>query len=110
MHKINYIYRLINEKYSLFQKIEENRLGYIRQTSYSGCMGYQKPYMALYTKETSGNRFICVINYGFKIYALNDKNEYSIVLLEIYHEKIKKRYKLDKDNFNFFLKLIVKIL
>ena len=96
------IYRLINEKYTLFQKIDENSLGYQMQMSYSGCMGYPKTYGALYIKEISGNRFISVSNYGFKIYALNDKNEYSIVLLERYHERIKKIYELDKDNFIFF--------
>ena len=95
------IYRLKNKKYSLFQKIDENRAGYKRQMSFSGCMAYPKTYEALFIKEISGNRFICVSNYGFKIYALNEKMEYSIILLEPYHESIRKIYELDKDNFIF---------
>ena len=58
--------------------------------SCSGCYVYPKTYEALYIKEISGNRFICVSNYGFKIFALNNKNEYSLVLIEIYHDSIKK--------------------
>ena len=93
------IYRLKDGKYSLLQKIKESRVGYEIQFSSSGYSEYLKTYRALYIKEISGNRFISVSNYGFKIYALNDKNEYSIVLLENYHECIQKIYELDKDNF-----------
>ena len=95
------IYRLKNGKYSLFQKIDENRAGYNEQRIYKGCKSYPKTYELLFIKEISGNRFICVSNYGFKIYALNEKNEYSIVLLEKYHEGIIKIYELDKNNFIF---------
>ena len=95
------IYRLQNEKYFLFQKIDENRAGFKLQNAYSGCIGYPKPYVALFIKEISGNRFICVSNYGFKIYSLNDKNKYSIDLLEKYYESIRAIYELDKDNFIF---------
>ena len=34
-----------------------------------------------FLKEISGNRFFCISNYGFKIYSLNKKNEYSLILL-----------------------------
>ena len=95
------IYRFQNEKYCLFQKIDENRAGYESQMAYSGCMAYPKTYGSLFIKEISGNRFICVSNYGFKIYALNDKNEYTIVLLETYYQSIRTIYELDKDNFIF---------
>ena len=95
------IYRLQNEKYFLFQIIDENAAGYKSQMAFSGCMGYPKTYSALFIKEISENRFICVSNYGFKIYSLNDKNEYSIVLLETYRESIRTIYELDKDNFIF---------
>ena len=95
------IYRLKDEEYSLIQKISETRVGYGKQMSCSGCYVYPKTYEALYIKEISGNRFICVSNYGFKIFALNNKNEYSLVLIEIYHDSIKKIYELDKDNFIF---------
>ena len=99
------IYRLKDGKYSLFQKIKESRVGYELQFLSSGCSGYPKDYRTLYIKEISGNRFISVSNYGFKIYALNDKNEYSIVLLENFHECIQKIYELDKDNFIFCSKI-----
>ena len=95
------IYRLKNGQYSLFQKIDENKAGYKQQMSYSGCEAYPKAYKSLFIKEISGNSFICVSNYGFKIYALNEKNEYSIVMLERYHESIRKIYELDKNNFIF---------
>ena len=95
------IYRIKNEKYFLFQKINENRAGYGLQMSYSRCMGYPKEYKAKFIKEISGNRFICVSNYGYKIYALNEKKEYSIVLLESYHESIKTIHELDKNDFIF---------
>ena len=68
-----FIYRLKNGKYSLLQKIKENRGGFKLQYSYSGCQGYPKSYEVEFIKEISGNRFICVSNYGFKIYSLNKK-------------------------------------
>jgi hypothetical protein len=34
-----------------------------------------------FIKEISGNRFFCISNYEFKIYSLNQKNEYSLILL-----------------------------
>ena len=95
------IYRLKDDKYSLFQKIDENRAGYSIQHSDSGFRKNSKNYESLFIKEISGNRFICGSNYGFKIFALNEKNEYSIILLEVYHESIRKIYELDKDTFIF---------
>ena len=41
-------------------------------------------YDLYYIKAISRNRFFCVSNYGFKIYALNKKNKYEIILLESY--------------------------
>ena len=95
------IYRLKEEKYFLYQKIEENQTGYHQQMSYSGCMSYPKTFEASFIKEISGNRFICVSNYGFKMYSLNEKNEYSITLLEWYHEGLKTIIELDKNSFIF---------
>ena len=94
------IYRLQNEKYFLFQKIDENAAGYELEYTYSGCSRSPKAYIPLYIKEISGNRFICVSNYGFKIYSLNDKNEYSIALLDFYGNIIA-IYELDKNYFIF---------
>ena len=100
------IYRLKNEKYILLQKIDENRVGYKQQKSYSGCMmSYPKKYRAEFIKDISGNRFICGSNYGFKIYSLNEKNEYSIVLLESYFEGQKIILELNKDTFIFCTKI-----
>ena len=97
------IYRLQKKKYILLQKIEENEEYYELQYSHSSCILFPKKYKAKFIKEISGNRFICFSNYGFKIYSLNDKNEYSIVLLESHDER--DEYKdiaineLDKNNF-----------
>ena len=67
-----------------------------------GCCDFHlKTYKALFIQQILGNRFIFVSNYGFKIYALNEKNEYSIVLLKVFHEGIRDIYELDKDNFIF---------
>ena len=41
----------------------------------SGCRVFPKSYSAQFIKEISGNRFILVSNYGYKIYSLNEKNE-----------------------------------
>ena len=95
------IYRLKEEKYFLLQVIEENQNGYHRQMSFSGCMGFDKTYATSFIKEISGNRFICVSNYGFKMYSLNEKNEYSISLLEWYHEGLRSIIELDKNSFIF---------
>ena len=99
------IYRLKNEKYILLQKIDENKVGYSLQYSYSGCRGFPKKYRTEFIKNISGNRFICGSNYGFKIYSLNEKNEYSIVLLESYSEGQKIIIELDKDIFIFCTKI-----
>ena len=75
------IYRLKDKEYSLFQTIQEGQTGFSTQREYSGCMGYPKHYAALFLKEISGNRFFCISNYGFKIYSLNEKNEYCLISL-----------------------------
>ena len=107
-NQLIYIYRLKNEKYFLLQRIEENSMGYERQYFQTGGMINPKYYHADFIKDISENRFICGSNYGFKIYSLNEKNEYSISLLETYPsvgsndavgEKI--IYELDKDTFIF---------
>ena len=96
------IFRLKNGKYSLFQKIDEYGYGYKTQMRYSGCQQYIKEYRCKKINAISGNRFICISNYGFKMYALDEKKEYSVVLLKTYDETITKIYELDKDNFIFF--------
>ena len=96
-----WIYRLKNEEYSLFQKIDENMKGYSLQYSRSGCLVEPKNYNIISFKEISGNRFICINNYGFKIYYLDDKNEYSLILLEEYSENIENIYEINNNKFIF---------
>ena len=73
------IYRLINGKFVIVQKIEDNKDGYPMQMEIEGCIPYPKSYKAEFIKEISGNRFILVSNYGYKIYSLNEKM--NIILL-----------------------------
>ena len=96
-----FIYRLKEGNYFLFQKIEEKQTGYYTQISLKGCFADKKTYKAEFIKEISGNRFICVSNYGFKMYSLNEKNEYSISLLEWYHEGLRTIIELEKNSFIF---------
>jgi len=110
------IYRLIqgqnneNKGYFLSQKIEETLGGYELKYNYTTNMfgdkkkGDPKNYELFYIKAISGNRFFCVSNYGFKMYALNEKNEYELVLLEPY-EKIDFIYEIEANKFIFGLNL-----
>ena len=95
------VYRLINGKFVFVQKINDNKAGYKMQMAHKGCRAYPKTYSSLFIKNISNNRFILVSNYGYKIYSLNEKNEYSISLLEIYHNGLQTIIELDKDNFIF---------
>ena len=61
-------------------------------------------YNLYYIKAVSKNRFFCVSNYGFKIYALNENNAYELVLLEPY-EKIDFIYEIDTNKFVFGLNI-----
>ena len=67
------IYRLQNGNYVQTQTIYETRAGYYLQMSYAGCSSVEKIYSPEFIKKISDNRFICVSNYGFKIYSLNEK-------------------------------------
>ena len=96
------IYRLENKKYVQVQRIKHNRAGFPQQTRRIGCTErYPKSYEAEFIKEISGNRFIVVSNYGFKMYSLNTKNEYIVTLVEEYCEGIENIIELDKNNFIF---------
>ena len=94
------IYRLKDKKYNFFQNIREDRNGYAEQEYRNGCLLFPKKYEIDFLKEISGNRFICVTNYGFKIYSLlNEKNEYSIILLIEHYQGIKKIIELNENMF-----------
>ena len=111
------VYRLIPETkkgYFLNQKIKETIEGY--EIKYEKNNDYyflefedeekveSIMYNLYYIKAISKNRFFCVSNYGFKLYALNEKNEYELVLLESY-EKIDFIYEIDTYKFIFGLNL-----
>jgi hypothetical protein len=107
------IYRLIPEKkngYFLSQKIKETFEGYKQKYK-------KKPkrfhffydekeeetnepieYSLFFIKAVSRNRFFCVSNYGIQMYALNEKKEYELILVEPY-EKIDFIYEIDENNF-----------
>ena len=108
------VYRLIPElkkekkKFVLSQKIKETIEGYKIKYKKNKHHYFDKDepimYNLYYIKAISGNRFFCASNYGFKIYALNEKNEYELVLLESY-DKIDFIYEIDKNKFIFGLNL-----
>ena len=100
-----FIFRLKDGKYFLLQKIEEDKRGFKLQYSYFGCEGYPKSYKVNFIKEISGNRFICASIYGFKIYSLNEKNLYSIILLNKHYENIEMIHEISENKFIFFTKL-----
>ena len=52
-------------------------------------------------KQISGNRFILISKYGYKIYSLNEKNKYIITLIEEYQDGLEIIIELDKNNFIF---------
>ena len=98
------IYRLKNENYELIQTINESQKGYSSQFVQHGFCSRsisKKQYEVESIKKISGNRFICVNNYGFKIYASNEKQEYSLISLNDYLEGIKIIYEINPNKFIF---------
>ena len=102
-----HIYRLKDNKYNLIQKIKEDMTGYSPQ--YTGCTLSQKDYRVKYLKEISGNRFIYISSYGFKIYCLNDKKEYSFVLLEEHLDNIKIIQEINENKFIFCTEVVYQL-
>ena len=98
------IYRFKDEKFSLFQKIEENKDGFPDKYATDGFCGnsfHLVSYYIKFIKSISGNRFIIVSNYGFKLYTLNKNNEYSLVLLDDNLENIQFIYEINETKFIF---------
>ena len=97
------IYRIKDNKYFLFQKIKESGLGYKSKYEFSFCVNtrYKMIYKLKYLKEISKIRFMCISNYGFKIYSLNKKGEYSLILLSNHLEDIKIIHELNENEFIF---------
>ena len=98
------IYRLKDNKYSLLQEIEENSKGYEPQRNYSGCHSSPKSYEMKFLEKLSGNRFLSISNYGFKIYSLNENNQYSLVLMDVYLDGDLKIYEINENNLIFCVK------
>ena len=96
-----FIYRLQNEKYILFQKIKEDQTGYKTQKSFSGCSQYSKSFELNKIKKLSCNKIMSISNYGIRIYALDKKKEYSIVLMNIHSEGLEQIYEIDEKNLIF---------
>ena len=97
-----FIYRLKVKKYTLFQTIKEKN-EYEQQYILRGFMAIEKDYIISEIKKLSKNRFIIISNYGFKIYSLNEKEEYSLILIEKL-QGIQQFYEINEFNFIFCLK------
>ena len=96
------IYRLKGKKYYLFQKIIEDKKGYETQIICQGCcIRKAKKYQLEWIKKLSNNRFITISNYGFKIYSLNENNEYSLILMDTTLGLIKQIYEINENNLIF---------
>lgn len=104
------VYRPGDKGYFLSQKIKETIEGYKRKYKkikydvyhYAGKDPEPIFYELFYIKAISGNRFFSVSSYGFKMYALNEKKDYELVMLKPY-EKIEFIYEIDTNKFIFGL-------
>ena len=100
------IYRLKDQNYFLIQKIKEGGLGFPAKYYITGHCSYSRQYHKLNyeisnLKKISGNRFICLSDYGIKMYSLNEKNEYSLVLLNEELQDIKMIEEINENKFLF---------
>ena len=101
------IYRLKEKQYFEYQKIIEDGFGFNSKYGNHGFCGntaYKIEYKINNLKKISGNRFICISNYGIKIYSLNKNNEYSLVLLNEHLNDIKIIHEINSNNFIFCTK------
>ena len=103
------IFRYSNGKVNLIQTIEEDSDGFPDKYAFSGGCGnsyHLVGYYIYFLKEISNNRFICVSNYGFKLYSLNkNNNEYSLILLDNNLEGIKFIHEINENKFMFGVKI-----
>ena len=100
------IYRLKDKQYFLLQKIKEGGLGFPAKYYITGHCSYSRQYHKLDyklsdLKKISGNRFMLVSDYGIKMYSLNEKNEYSLVLLNEELQDIKMIEEINENKFLF---------
>ena len=98
------VYRLKDQQYSLLQKIKEGGLGMTAKYYITGHCSYSRQYHKLdykisELKKISGNRFFCLSNHGLKMYSLNEKNEYSLVLIEDELEDLGMIHEINENKF-----------
>ena len=101
------VYRLKDKQYFEIQKIIENGLGFQARYGNHGFCGntaYKIKYKIDDLKAISRNRFICISNYGLKIYSLNENNEYSLVLLQEHLNDVKIIHEINNNKFIFCTK------
>ena len=75
-----FIYRLKNNEYYLFKKIEKlPKCPQKYHTVLNGCIGHKEPldYKYISTEKLKENKFIMISTYQMNLYSLNDKNDYS---------------------------------
>ena len=96
------VYRLKEKQYFEIQRIIENGLGFQARYGNHGFCGntaYKIKYKIDDLKAISGNRFICISNYGLKLYSLNENNEYSLVLLQEHLNDVKIIHEINNNKF-----------
>lgn len=84
----------------IFESIEGFKVKTKRKKRYNSVKNETIKYDLFYTKGISRNRFFCISNYGFKLYSMNNKKEYELILVEPY-EKIDIIYEIDTNKFIF---------
>jgi hypothetical protein len=102
-----YIYRLKNNKYYFFQKIIEDRNGYVEKKEDRGCLYFSIKFILEGIKKLSKNKFMTISNYGFKIYSLNENNQYSLILMDTHDKGITKIYEINENNFIFCIDIYI---
>ena len=98
------IYRLTGKEYFEYQNIKDNGLGFIAKYGNHGFCGntaYKVIYIINELKAISKNRFICISNYGLKIYSLNENNKYSLVLLNEHLNDVEIIHEINENKFIF---------
>ena len=100
------VYRFKDQQYFLLQKIKEGGLGLTAKYYITGHCSYSRQYHKLdykisELKKISGNRFFCLSNTGLKMYSLNEKNEYSLVLIEDELEDLGMIHEVNENKFVF---------
>ena len=96
-----YIYRLKNHQYYFFQKIIEDGNGYVEKDEYRGCLFFKMKFILEGIKKLPKNKFMTISNYGFKIYSLNENNQYSLILVDAHDKGITQIYEINENNFFF---------